>query len=55
MYTCAGAKMADADLLGIPTRIIIGKRSLEQGGAEVIDRSTGESKIVALTDLTKTV
>ncbi len=50
-----GAKMADADLLGIPTRIIIGKRSLEQGGAEVIDRSTGESKIVALTDLTKTV
>lgn len=38
----AGEKFADADLLGIPYRIVIGKRSLEAGTAEVKER-TGEA------------
>lgn len=37
----AGEKFADADLIGIPTRIVIGKKSLEEGMYEVVDRKTG--------------
>ncbi len=47
----AGEKFADADLIGVPTRVIFSKRSLEAGGAELIDLTSGESKIVALADL----
>jgi prolyl-tRNA synthetase len=40
-----GFKLKDADLMGCPTQIVISKRSLENGGFEVIDRKTGKSKI----------
>lgn len=38
----AGEKFADADLIGLPYRIVVGKRSLESGAAEVKMR-TAES------------
>lgn len=43
-----GEKLKDADLIGIPTQIIISKRSLENGGVEVIDRAGGETQIIKI-------
>ncbi len=40
-----GFKLKDADLMGCPTQVVLSKRSLENGGFEIIDRRTGESKI----------
>ncbi len=40
----AGEKLADSDLIGIPTRIIIGKDTLASGLVEVVSRATGEVK-----------
>ncbi len=51
----AGEKFADSDLLGIPTRIIVSDRALEQGGFEVVDRKTGESRIVPAKELLATL
>ncbi len=53
--TSAGEKFAESDLLGIPSRIVLGKRSLEKGEAELVDRASGETASVALTDLVKTL
>jgi prolyl-tRNA synthetase len=39
----AGVKFADAELLGMPTILIVSPRSLVAGGVEVKDRATGES------------
>jgi prolyl-tRNA synthetase len=47
----AGEKFADADLIGIPYQVIVGKRSLESGKAEVKNRSTGHLDEVAFEDL----
>ena len=44
----AGAKFADADLIGIPTRLVISKRSLENGGVESKKRNDNKSEIIAL-------
>ncbi len=38
----AGVKLNDADLLGIPLRLVIGKKSLEKGEVEFKLRKTGE-------------
>jgi prolyl-tRNA synthetase len=43
----AGEKFADADLIGIPLRITVGKKSLEDGLVDVKDRETGEERRVA--------
>lgn len=42
----AGAKFADADLLGIPVRLVISKRSLANGGIEIKYRNSSESKVL---------
>jgi prolyl-tRNA synthetase len=47
----AGEKLADADLIGIPTRIIVGKETISSGELEVVSRATGEVKRIARTDL----
>lgn len=47
----AGEKFADADLLGMPTRVVISKRSLENGGAEVKGRTESEGTIIPRSDL----
>ena len=43
-----GVKFKDADLVGIPTQIVIGERSLKEGKVEVKDRRTGERTDVPL-------
>jgi prolyl-tRNA synthetase len=47
----AGEKFADADLIGIPTRITVGKKTLEDNAVDVRDRSTGEERRVALAEI----
>jgi prolyl-tRNA synthetase len=42
----AGRKFNDADLIGIPWKIIIGKRKLAEGAVELKSRKTGEVKVV---------
>ncbi len=41
-----GKKLNDADLIGIPVRVIISKKSLEKGGVEVKKRNEKEAKIM---------
>jgi prolyl-tRNA synthetase len=43
-----GVKFADADLMGFPYQVIIGKRGLKGGTAELKDRATGKRHDVAL-------
>ena len=40
----AGEKFADADLIGCPTRVTAGKKSLEDGKVDVRNRATGAEK-----------
>ena len=47
----AGEKFADADLIGIPTRVTAGRKSLEDGAVDVRDRATGEERRVAVEEL----
>ena len=35
-----GVKFKDADLIGVPLRVTVGKRKLEQGLVEIFQRST---------------
>jgi prolyl-tRNA synthetase len=48
-----GEKFADADLIGCPTRITAGKKSLEDGKVDVRDRATGEDRRLAVAELGK--
>jgi prolyl-tRNA synthetase len=44
----AGRKFAEADLIGIPLRVTIGKRNLAEGKVEIKNRRTGEVALVAI-------
>ena len=46
----AGVKFNDADLIGLPIRAVISKRSLKNGGIEMKLRSESESRIVPLAE-----
>jgi prolyl-tRNA synthetase len=48
-------KFSDAELVGIPFRVTIGKRGLESGTAEVTDRATGETVAVPFDQVAKHV
>jgi prolyl-tRNA synthetase len=48
-----GEKFADADLIGIPTRVTAGKKSLEDGLVDVRARAGGEERRVNVADLGK--
>ncbi len=48
----AGEKFADADLLGIPYRIVVSERSLKEGGYEVKRRTEEKGKIVKAEEIT---
>lgn len=39
----AGEKFADSDLIGIPLRVVVGKKTIETGQYECVRRATGES------------
>jgi prolyl-tRNA synthetase len=47
----AGEKFADADLIGIPWRVTVGRRTLEDGAVDVRRRATCEERRVAIADL----
>lgn len=44
----AGVKFKDADLIGIPTQIILGERNLKEGLVEIKDRKTRETRKVKI-------
>ncbi|HMR63345.1 MAG TPA: proline--tRNA ligase [Anaerolineae bacterium] len=46
-----GVKFADADLIGLPWRVTVSQRSLQNGGVEVKRRSEAEKQIVAVAEL----
>jgi prolyl-tRNA synthetase len=47
----AGEKFADADLIGCPTRVTVGKKTLEDGAVDIRDRATGEERRVAAAEI----
>jgi len=47
----AGVKFKDADLIGIPLRIVVGPKNLKEGQVELKIRRTGESKLYATGDV----
>ena len=47
----AGVKFSDAELVGIPFRVTIGKRGLASGTAELTERATGTTTQIPLPDL----
>jgi prolyl-tRNA synthetase len=47
----AGEKFADADLIGCPVRITVGRKTLEDAAVDVRDRSTGDERRVALAEI----
>ena len=51
LSSTAGEKFADADLIGIPQRVVISKRSLENVGVEIKSRTSTESKIISVEEL----
>ena len=44
----AGVKFADADLIGIPFQLVVGKKGLAEGKVELKRRATGEKELVPL-------
>ncbi len=46
-----GVKLADADLIGIPVRVIVSAKSIAAGGVEVSRRSGGKAEIVSVEKL----
>lgn len=47
----AGVKFKDADLIGIPLRIVVGPKNLAQGHVELKIRRTGKSSLYATGDV----
>jgi prolyl-tRNA synthetase len=47
----AGEKFADADLLGCPIRVTVGKKTLGDGAVDVRDRASGEERRVPIAEL----
>ena len=47
----AGEKFSDADLLGIPVRLVVSEKTLAAGGVELTTRKDGTTSFVAESDL----
>lgn len=47
----AGNKLADAELMGIPTRVVISEKTLANNEAEVKARAGGEARMVSLSSV----
>ncbi|KKT75139.1 MAG: Prolyl-tRNA synthetase [Parcubacteria group bacterium GW2011_GWB1_44_7] len=50
----AGEKFADADLIGIPLRVVISEKTLKENKIEIKERAGGEIKMVSESELIKT-
>ena len=46
----AGEKFGDADLIGLPFRIIVSGKTLAQSGIEFKERSSAESAVISVPD-----
>jgi prolyl-tRNA synthetase len=51
----AGVKFNDADLLGMPLRIVVGERGLNNGTVELKPRRQGEVQVIRLDELVQSV
>jgi prolyl-tRNA synthetase len=51
----AGVKFSDAELVGIPFRVTVGKRGLAAGTAELTDRAAGSTVAIPLDEVAKHV
>ncbi len=51
----AGVKFKDADLIGIPFRIVVSKRTLESDSVELKGRDESDGKMVMIKDLVKEI
>ncbi|OGH92668.1 MAG: hypothetical protein A2563_03275 [Candidatus Magasanikbacteria bacterium RIFOXYD1_FULL_40_23] len=47
----AGAKLADADLIGIPTRLVVSKKTLAEESVELKERNKSEAEMVKMSEL----
>ena len=47
----AGEKFADADLLGMPLRVVISARSMKENGVEIKKRTEEKGEIVSVDKL----
>jgi prolyl-tRNA synthetase len=47
----AGEKFADADLIGLPIRVTMGKKTLDDGKVDLRDRATGEERRVEVSEV----
>ena len=50
-----GEKFADADLIGCPLRVTVGKKTLEDGAVDLRDRTSGDESRVASLEIAKRV
>ena len=48
-----GEKFADADLLGLPWRVTVGRKSLEDGLVDVRSRAAGDDSRVSQSEIAK--
>ena len=46
----AGVKFKDADLIGIPIRIVVGAKNLAEGKVELKQRSGGDMELLSIED-----
>ena len=51
----AGEKFADADLLGIPFRVVVSARSMKESGVEIKKRTEEKGKVISLAELLKQI
>lgn len=51
----AGEKFADADLIGIPYRVVVSEKTLEKGSVEIKKRNEKEAKLVLIKDIIKSI
>jgi prolyl-tRNA synthetase len=51
----AGIKFKDADLIGVPISVIIGKKSLEEKNIELKNRKDKSAQLIPKEDLVKTI
>jgi len=49
--TRAGEKFADADLLGMPVRVVVSDKTLAEGKVEIKERSSTDSKLISRGEL----
>ncbi len=51
----AGSKLVEADLIGVPYRIVYSQKTAQEGKVEIKDRRTGEVRLVPVEDLAKII